>query len=48
MIELPTNFVTDLTTSANAQIENFAPLLVLILGISLSLLAVGALIKFLK
>jgi hypothetical protein len=48
MIELPTTFVTDLIASANTQIANFAPLLVLILGLALSLLAIGALIKFLK
>mgnify|MGYP001573489566 CR=1 FL=1 len=48
MIELPVNFVTDLITSANTQISNFSPLLVLILGLALSLMAIGALIKFLR
>jgi len=48
MIELPLDFVPDLITSANTQIANFAPVLILILGISLSLLAIGSIIKFLK
>jgi len=46
MIELPLNFVTDLTTNANTQIANFAPLLLLVMGLLLALLAVGALIGF--
>jgi len=46
MIELPVNFVTDLTANANAQITNFAPLLLLIMGLLLALAAVGALISF--
>jgi len=48
MIELPTTFVPDLIAAANTQIANFAPLLLLILGLGLSLLAIGALIKFLR
>ena len=48
MVELPVNFVTDLITNANTQIANFSPLLLLILGLALSLMAIGALIKFLK
>jgi hypothetical protein len=48
MIELPSTFVSDLIAAANTQIANFAPLLLLILGLGLSLLAIGALIKFLK
>jgi len=48
MIELPANFVTDLTTSANTQIAEFSPLLLLILGILLALFALRALISFLR
>jgi len=48
MIELPTNFVTDLITNANSQITNFSPLLLLIMGLGLALIAVGALISFVK
>lgn len=48
MIELPVDFVTDLTTSANAQIAAFSPLLLLILGILLALFALRALISFLR
>jgi len=48
MIELPVNFVTDLLTNANTQIANFAPFLVVIIGLALSLLVVGAIIKFLR
>jgi len=48
MIELPTDFVTELITAANEQIANFSPLLVLIMGVALALLAVGALIKMAK
>lgn len=47
MIELPLNFVSDLTASANTQIANFSPLLLLIMGVMLALVAVGALISFL-
>jgi len=46
MIELPANFITNLTANANTQIENFAPLLLLVMGLLLALLAVGALISF--
>lgn len=46
MIELPTDFITDLTANANTQIANFSPLLLLIMGLLLALLAVGALISF--
>lgn len=48
MIELPTNFVTDLITNANTQITNFSPLLLLIMGLGLALIAVGALISFIR
>lgn len=48
MIELPLNFTNDLTTNANAQIANFSPLLLLIMGLGLALIAVGALISFIK
>lgn len=47
MIQLPTGFVSDLTDNANTQISNFAPMLTLILGLLLALIAVGALISFL-
>jgi hypothetical protein len=48
MIELPTDFITNLTASANAQIAEFSPLLLLILGILLALFALRALISFLR
>lgn len=48
MIELPINFVSDLTTNANTQIANFAPLLLMIMGLLLALLAIGALISFIN
>lgn len=44
MIELPLNFVTDLTASANTQVSNFSPLLVLVMGILLAVAVVGALV----
>jgi uncharacterized membrane protein len=47
MIELPTDFVTNLTANANTQITNFSPLVLLIMGLLLALVAVSALISFL-
>jgi len=48
MIELPVDFVSDLTAAANTQIGNFSPLLLLVMGVLLALLAIGALISFVK
>lgn len=48
MIELPATLVTDLIANANTQIANFAPILTLIMGLALALIAVGALISFVK
>lgn len=48
MIELPVDFTTNLIANANEQIANFSPLLLLIMGIALALLAVGGLISFVK
>jgi len=48
MIQLPVNFVPDLINNANIQIANFSPLLLLVMGLLLALLAVGALISFVK
>jgi hypothetical protein len=48
MIELPIDFVTDLVENANTQIGNFSPLLLLIMGLALALIAVGALISFIR
>lgn len=48
MIELPTGFTTELISNANEQIANFSPLLLLIMGLALALIAVGALISFVK
>lgn len=48
MIELPINFVTDLIANANTQIANFSPLILLIMGLGLSLIAVGALVSFVR
>jgi uncharacterized membrane protein len=48
MIELPTGFTAGLIANANEQIANFSPLLLVVLGLTLSLIAVGALIRFLK
>lgn len=45
MIELPTDFIADLTSNANTQITNFSPLLLLIMGILLALAVVGALVS---
>lgn len=48
MIELPAGFTTSLIANANTQIANFSPLLLLIMGLALALIAVGALISFVK
>jgi len=48
MIELPAGFTNSLIANANTQIANFAPLLLLIMGMGLALIAVGALISFIK
>lgn len=48
MIELPSNFTSSLIANANDQIANFSPLLLLIMGLMLALIAVGALISFVK
>lgn len=47
MIELPVNFATDLASSTNEQIANFAPVVLLILGLLLATVAISILIKFL-
>lgn len=48
MIELPVNFVANLTANANTQIANFSPLLLLIMGLLLALLAIAALVKMIS
>jgi len=48
MIELPEGFTDSLVANANEQIANFSPLLLLIMGVGLALIAVGALISFIK
>lgn len=48
MIELPVDFVTDLVANANTQIANFSPLLLMIMGLLLALLAIGALVSFIN
>jgi hypothetical protein len=48
MIELPVGFTDSLIANANEQIANFSPLLLVILGIAVSLIAIGAIIRFLK
>ena len=48
MIELPIDFTTDLIANANTQIANFSPLLLLIMGLGLALIAIGALIAFIR
>lgn len=48
MIELPANFISGLTANANEQIANFSPLLLFIMGLLLALLAIGALISFIR
>jgi hypothetical protein len=48
MIELPANFTANLTANANEQIANFAPVLLLIMGVLLSVLVIGALISFIN
>jgi uncharacterized membrane protein len=47
MIELPVDFVTDLTANATEQIANFAPVLTLVMGLLLAVIAIGFLIGFL-
>lgn len=47
-IELPVDFVPDLTASANAQIGSFSPVLILVMGLGLALLAMSALVIMLK
>lgn len=48
MIELPTDFTTNLTASTNSQIAEFSPVLILILGLILAIFAIRALLSFLK
>jgi len=48
MIELPLGFTDSLIANANTQIANFSPLLLLIMGLALALIAVGSLISFVK
>lgn len=48
MIELPIGFTTNLASSASEQISNFSPLITLIMGLLLALVAVGALIGFIN
>lgn len=47
MIELPVNFATNLASSTNEQIANFAPVLLLVMGLLLAVIAIGFLIRFL-
>jgi len=48
MIELPAGFVADLITNANTQIANFSGYITLVIGLLLALLAVGAIISFVR
>jgi len=48
MIELPVDFGTDLSAAASTQIANFSDVLLIVMGLLLSLLAVGALIRFFR
>lgn len=48
MIELPTTFIADLTASANTQIGEFSPILILVLGIVLALFILRAMIGFFR
>lgn len=48
MIELPSNFVTNLLSNANTQIANFSDVLTLVIGLLLAILAIGTLIRFFK
>lgn len=47
MIELPAGFVTAIASSTNTQIANFSPIVVLIMGLLLAVVAIGFLIRFL-
>jgi len=47
MIELPAGFTTQLASSTNEQISNFSPLLLLVMGLLLAVIAIGFLIRFL-
>ncbi len=46
MIELPNNFVSDMTAAASAQLANFSSFETTIIGLLLALLALGALVAF--
>lgn len=48
MIELPVDFTSDLTTNANTQIANFAPVVLLIMGLLLAVVAISALVRVLN
>jgi len=48
MVELPLTFVSQLVTNANTQIANFDDLILLIMGLGLALVAVGALLSFIR
>jgi hypothetical protein len=48
MIQLPSGFTTNLITNVNTQIANFSELILMVIGLLLALLAVGALIRFFR
>lgn len=48
MIELPTNFATNLTAKATEQISNFSDVLLIVIGLLLTVMAIGALINMIK
>lgn len=48
MIELPNNFTSNLLANVNTQIANFSDLILLVIGLLLSLIAIGALIRFFR
>jgi len=46
MIELPSGFTSGLASSTNAQIANFSPLLLLVMGLLLAVVAIGFIVRF--
>jgi len=47
MIELPVNFATNLASTTNDQIANFSPVVLLVMGLFLAVIAIGFLVRFL-
>lgn len=48
MFQLPTDFVANINTNATGVISTLSPLLTLIMGVLLAVLAIGAIISWIK